>query len=506
MTEPQDPLVSGASHPSGQEGADDRAHVPPVPPPAVPGVPEAPGPGYPTAPDAVSHVQPPEAPHEHVPPPDLPPVAPGLPPAPAAGATPKDSPYAHLDDDASPPVGFGAPVAYEVPRHRWVLIAVAVALVCVLLAGGAYAVWRWGAGPAAETPGTGAGAPGSVASSTTASSSPSASSSAGTTSSSGSTSLAAGSGPSGSSGGGSAVITPGVPARAPYVAYRAEGGIWVAAEDGSGRKRVADSPAGSFALSPDGKRVAVVDQSARRMAVINVSTGVSADAGPAEDLPPAWSPDSSFVVFTAQHGGKRMVMRAGRDGGGALALTAGATPKVSPDGTSVYFIQATSPGEAGPLAKTDAKRPGKPVKAIVDAPVYDFTVAPAGVVYVTGASRRSLWRTGLDGTAPAKLMSPPTDAGAYTFARPLVSPDGALVVVDRAGDDGFARMSVLPLAGGSAVDLSPRRDDYPLQWSIDGTRILFITGNAMGDQAVTDLMSVKPDGSGRVVVVPGAGL
>ncbi len=393
----------------------------------------------------------------------------------------------------------GGPVAYEVPRHRWVLIA-AIAVVAVLLLGGAaFAYWRWGTGPIPGLSGRGHGARSTASSSTT--------SPAGEATES---AEASGSGEATSSEGATKAPVPvpageiAAPPREPFVAYRADGAVWVAGEDGTSRRRVADSASGSYALSPDGSRLAVIDGVAKRLTIVDVASGHSYDAGPAEDLQPDWSPDSTFLVFTSFRDGRRSVVRVARDGSVPKVLAAGAAGQVSPDGKSVYLIQASSAGEGGPLVKTGSKRGGS-AATIMDQTVYDFTLSPGGVAYVTGVSRRSLWRCELDGSLPVKLLDAPQDQGAYTYARPRISPDGTLLVVDRAGDDGFARMSVLPFSGGSARDLSPRRDDYPVQWTVDGKRILFVTGNADSGEP-TDLMSVTPDGSKRDVVVAGAGL
>jgi Tol biopolymer transport system component len=99
-----------------------------------------------------------------------------------------------------------------------------------------------------------------------------------------------------------------------------------------------------------------------------------------------------------------------------------------------------------------------------------------------------------------------SSAGKTTaIARLCASPDGAYLAYAESGDDGYSRAFVYDVAKRTSVALSVRRDTYPVCWTHDGSRVLFVEGNAFQGEA-TALMSARPDGMGRAVLVAGAGL
>jgi hypothetical protein len=446
------------------------------------------------------------APVTAVPPTPPPPTvaAPAAPPAPdGRQPSPTASRYSTLAEDRAPEREFGGPQEFEVPARRWPLVLALSLVGIVALSGVSFAVYWFAIRPALTPPGS------SRATSTETSGSANASAAAGETGGAGQT-------PTGSvSATSSGVATPtgsaskargsGMPERAPLVAYRADGGLWVADDGGGDRRRIVDSTDGEFALSPDGSRLAVADSTTGRLLVADVATGRTTDAGPADDAPPAWAPDGSFVVWTATRASAPRVMRASRDGASALVLSSGGSPQVTLDGKNVLFIARTGQAEGGRLGRTDARIPDRARVMLTQEPVFAFAETPDSLVLVTGSGKRSLVRARPDGSGATQLLGPPSEAGAYTYARLFVSPDARSLAFARAGDDGFSRMSVMPLAGGSAVDLSPRHDDYPLGWTPDATRVLFISGNAVAGQK-TELAGIRPDGTNRIVLVTGAGL
>ena len=83
------------------------------------------------------------------------------------------------------------------------------------------------------------------------------------------------------------------------------------------------------------------------------------------------------------------------------------------------------------------------------------------------------------------------------------SPDGKTLAVQASGDDGYARVYLVPLAGGERVDLTRRRDAEMHGWAAAGNRVFLIEGNALQGQS-TALVSVARDGSKRQPVVTGA--
>lgn len=484
MTGPEQSPPQGPAPGGGTEAP--RPHLPPQ----APGVP-----GMPPGRADVTAVPP------TPPPPRM--AAPPSPPRPAGGVrtTPTKTGYAAIAADKTPERQLGGPRTYEVPERHWPIVAGITAGVVALVGALAFGVWWFALRPDVDG---GAAAPVPAASTGTPAASASASETTAAASKSATAATAATAPPAAATG--VAVAATKMPARAPLIAYRAEGGVWVCDDGGGDRRRVLSSADGEFALSPDGSRLAVADTATKHLLVADVASAKVTDVGPADDLVPGWAPDGSFVVWTAERGGDQYVMRAGRDGSTAFALTKGKSPQVSLDGRRVLFLAARPGADGGPLQSTSSDLPDKAVVTLVGTDVYAFAEAPGALLCVSGKGKRSIVRAEPNGAGARTLVGPPADVGAYTYASLYVSPDGRSLAYARAGDDGFSRMSVVPVDGSAKPrDLSPRHDDYPRCWTSDGTRIAFISGNAMTGRA-TDLASIRPDGTNRLVLVTGAGL
>ncbi|MDP2400994.1 MAG: hypothetical protein Q8M66_03365, partial [Actinomycetota bacterium] len=109
-----------------------------------------------------------------------------------------------------------------------------------------------------------------------------------------------------------------------------------------------------------------------------------------------------------------------------------------------------------------------------------------------------------DGTSDRRLVGPPATQRPFAYGHLTLSPNAEYLLFAEVGDDGYSRAFVAPVTGGSVRALTVRRDTYPVGWSADGSRIFFIEGNAFQGES-TALMSVRPDGTGRRVIVEGAG-
>jgi hypothetical protein len=112
---------------------------------------------------------------------------------------------------------------------------------------------------------------------------------------------------------------------------------------------------------------------------------------------------------------------------------------------------------------------------------------------------------GYDGTGKRTLVKRPAAGGSAFFGEIDISPDGKRIVYAETGDDGYSRIFVVPVTGGATLELSSRRDAYPVTFSADGAQLFYIDGNALQGEA-TRLMAVRLDGTERRVVVEGAGL
>ena len=295
-------------------------------------------------------------------------------------------------------------------------------------------------------------------------------------------------------------VTPTPPAaaaaRAPVVAFRRAGWLCVAAEDGTGERQVVASAAGVYSLSPDGATIAFVDAVAGTLIVVDTASGAGAAVGPATQDPPSWSPDSTWLVYTAA-GPK--VTRVDRSGAGATALFAGSMGSVSTaDGTVVGLDPSGAVVVVAGGAASRVRAAGAVTGLATDgAAIYYGTISAAD-------GSASLHAMSVSGANDRALVTRPAAVRAVTFGDLLLSPDGSRLAYTEHGDDGYSRLFAVPAVGGDAVALSVRRDCYPLRWTADGAGVLFIEGNMLqGDP--TALMRVAPDGGSRRLLSDGAG-
>jgi hypothetical protein len=316
--------------------------------------------------------------------------------------------------------------------------------------------------------------------------------------------------------GGSVTVAPG---RAPYVAYRFAGAIWVSREDGSDAVKVAESVQGDFALSPDGSAVALVDQGV--LTLVNV-TGLSATViGDAEPHALAWEADSSSVLYlrAVQGGhGETEVWRAPRRAGAApVKVVQAGAPAVASDGTIVAlpvpgaFIDPTEGIlwvlPSGRSARQTSTQ-GPPGACAVQGGTIAYAVTGMSYADSTGAEKQidpEIRVMRADGSASRRIVGKPATARPFGYANLALSPDGQRLLYAEVGDDGYSRAWIVTLAGGTPLPLTVRRDTYPLGWSADGTSVFLIEGNEFQGEP-TALISVRADGTARRTVVQGAGL
>jgi len=281
--------------------------------------------------------------------------------------------------------------------------------------------------------------------------------------------------------------------RAPVVAYRAAGWLCVSDENGVGGRQVVPSAAGAFALSPDGATLAYVDAASGELWLADVADAGAVFIGPAEADLPSWSPDSSWVAYTAP-GPK--VTRVGRAGGTKTVLFPGSMPSVSSVGS---LVEGLSPAGEIVMWQDGAARRLRPAGVVTSvacgaAGAYYGTIAASG----GEASVRLMTTAGDDRV----LVATPAAPRAVTFGDLMLSPDGSWLAYAERSDDGYSRMYAVPSAGGAPSELCIRRDCYPLRWTADGSALLFIEGNAFqGDP--TALMRVRPDGGSRRLLLSG---
>jgi Tol biopolymer transport system component len=280
----------------------------------------------------------------------------------------------------------------------------------------------------------------------------------------------------------------------------------VADEDGGSARAVAQAADGPFELSPDGLTLALTRGGS--ITVYDVETGLPAFSGPAESVQPEWLPDSSAVMFMrVGSDGVPQMFRVPPTGGPETLVGTGSGAASSPNGAILALLPA--PGSTATAQVLVSKNGG--AFETVDVPSgdpIDVTLSNSRlfVSTISTSSGAAIWSFATDGTDPKQLVKPSSAAEkGSTFGRLLLSPDGASLLYAEESDDGYSRMWLVPVTGGTPVSLSPRRDSYPLKWSVSGKEILFIEGNAFQGES-TALFHVSPAGTRRLMVVSGAGL
>jgi len=293
---------------------------------------------------------------------------------------------------------------------------------------------------------------------------------------------------------GTVEVQPVQPGRAPLVAYRREGWLCVAGEDGAGERRIVASATGVFSLAPSGTALAYVDASAGTLVIADLAAGTSVNVGPALQAPPSWSSDSAWIAYT---GPGPSVMRVTRFGSYGTELFAGTLPTVSvrdatvvglaPGGEIVVWTASGSSRVSATGTVTGLATNG--------ATIFYGAIAEGGAV--------SLRAMGVDGRGDRAVISGASSSRQVTLGDLMLSPSQELLAYAEVSDDGYSRLFALATSGGAATALSVRRDCYPLRWTADGSAILYIEGNSFqGDP--TALMRVRADGGSRRLLVSGA--
>lgn len=308
-----------------------------------------------------------------------------------------------------------------------------------------------------------------------------------------------------------ATSKPDAVSNAERIAFRVGATIYTAAPDGSGSVPAARVGEGPYALSPDGRTLAVV--SGGRLALVDIASGDSVDGGEAWSSEaligecPVWMPDARSLLCVRRARGDaegHEVRRVRRDGTGARTVTAGKSPSVSPDGRVIAVIGPAGANLEGAVLVARGnggfKRidvPGGVVTAVAAADDRVF----AGVLSDNGSP--AIVSVSLDGSRAVRVAGAPVAAPRTVWGVLRLSPDGSLLAASATGDDQVSRTSIIPAGGGPATPVDLRRDTYPKSWSPSGAFLYYVQGNAYQGEE-TALFRVARDGTGRRVLVTGA--
>jgi len=225
------------------------------------------------------------------------------------------------------------------------------------------------------------------------------------------------------------------------------------------------------AISPDGERLAWVQSSggARGGSLHlcdptrgrDTTVAITSSAEERDDSGPAWSPDSSRVVFISNSGAERApqlwLVHAGSKRAAKLADLRGFAqrPRWSPDGKHIAFLYVEGASGGGPLLAAG------PQTGVIDNAIHNQRIAVADAA-----------------SGQVRLISP-ADRHVYDFDW---SPDGMQFAASAApgpGDNNWwiAQLYVIRSDSGNAsVIYKPKLQIAVPRWSPDGQQIAFIEG------------------------------
>lgn len=301
-----------------------------------------------------------------------------------------------------------------------------------------------------------------------------------------------------------------------------DGELWMAREDGRGRRRrvVKLGEMSTYLISPNRRRVAYTQQQGRRKPLFvaelygNRTYRVAEDTDAFQGFAFAWSPSNDRLVYTvpAHSGsvrtGERLetVAFSGRNRK-HLVGQAGA-PVWGPRG-KICFRRVDVAHGTWRLWTVDADGGApKRVPSSSQATSYGWAPRQADLAFAITQSKNAgglsiVWVLKEGETSPQPLLQEKLNKARYSNI--AWSPEGRLIAVEVAGDDGYSRVTVVNAAGMNVSwQVRPERDDYLLGWSIDGSRLLYFEGNVF-QGAPSNLWSVKRNGTSRRVVVTDAG-
>jgi hypothetical protein len=308
------------------------------------------------------------------------------------------------------------------------------------------------------------------------------------------------------------------------VAFVADGHLWTANPDGSGRVQLTFDPRidGFPTFSRDGTKIAF-----KRFLVPDSFPGwedwgdvmvADADGGNPIVLdktvhspsPITWSPDGRFIVYSRTVGNNDQVSVAAIDGSMWRQVTTGTpsiwAPTLSPDGRTIAFVKGFSPSLGIFVIQTD----GTGEHSVTQSSVEGFDSmewSPDGttILYAAGPaeSGQLLWSVGLDGEPERRLVDTPRSDYAPTW-----SPDGLSIAWLSQAPGGVTRV-MGGRADGSNLDfISETGDWYLPQWSPDARHVLAVDGRNGGGQpivAILDPLGISPMTSFAIPDVPGFG-
>ncbi len=269
------------------------------------------------------------------------------------------------------------------------------------------------------------------------------------------------------------------------------------------------------AWSPSGEEIAFSMHGSIWKIKVGDSVAYELTAGPGYDSSPAWSPEGSWIVYTAEEDSRNINLRILKiSTGETWPLTAGehvnVDPAWSPDGTRIAYV-STYPGGWFNIfvVPVENGKGGKPIQLTTpndygsDRLYFgntDLHIEPTwspdskeliflsnrGIPLGSGA----LWRMPAEPGGMAKAKMVRREETLYR-TRPDWSPDGTRIIYSSHLGGQFNNLFVLPASGGEPYKMTfGNWDHFHPRWSPDGRRIAYISNQ----RGLTDLRVLEAFG------------
>ena len=298
------------------------------------------------------------------------------------------------------------------------------------------------------------------------------------------------------------------------VAFVADGDIWTANPDGSGRIQLTFDPRidGFPTFSRDGTRIAFKRLPEPNtlpnwqewgdivVSDIDGSHAIVLDAEVHSPSPIVWSADGRSVVYSRTVDAADQVFVTATDGSSKRQITTGAKdswgPTLSPDGRTIAFWKGFPPTRLF-VIKSDGRDEHPITQSARDATDQaDWSADGTTLLFSAGGNdgHQDLWAVGLDGKPEQRIVDAPGNDSV-----PALSPDGSRIAYLNAPAEGAqSRVMVANRDGSNSHPISGFGDWFSPQWSPDARRVLAVDGRLGGGQpivAILDPLGLEPAAS-----------
>ncbi len=298
-----------------------------------------------------------------------------------------------------------------------------------------------------------------------------------------------------------------------------DGTVWlgISSPVGSPWKRYAPAPFETkrstnrphMDLSPDGKKIVyfLTNNGENQAWLLPFPPGSGTpkrilDGDVGSSISFSWFPDSQHIAANTTSGDRRILRLLDTAGAGGKPMTGGMVnqtfPAVSPDGRRMLFLDSTSDYRIVAASLKDASLRTR-VRSQLRTGMPLWVAKGERFVYATSSQGEpEIWLRESNGSERPVLTQSAFPPGTGSrFMNPALSPDGGRLAVVQIPPQGSASIWITSVAGGSPVRLtnSDSADEFMGTWSPDGSRIVYLLGQA----GVSSVMTGKTNGQATPV-------